>query len=73
MSVLVEGDMDFQKWYWDNYGDVAGIVSFEIYSEYLDYKNKRKKKIALAIFILLCAVAIIMANLLICKLFIWSL
>lgn len=40
MSVRVDGNLEFQMWYYENYGDVAGIVSDEIYSEYRDWKRE---------------------------------
>jgi len=41
MSVRVEGDLDFQNWYYDKYHDVAPIVSHDIYAEYLEYKSQK--------------------------------
>lgn len=41
MGVRVEGDLGFQRWYYDKYEDVAPIVSHEVYSEYLDYKEQK--------------------------------
>lgn len=40
MSVRIEGDMEFQRWYYEKYGDVASIVSNEVYAEYLNYKEE---------------------------------
>ena len=39
MSVRIEGDLEFQRWYYRNYGDVTPIISNEIYAEYLEYRN----------------------------------
>lgn len=39
MSVRIEGDLEFQRWYYRNYGDVTPIISNEIYAEYLEHRN----------------------------------
>lgn len=39
MSVRIEGDLEFQRWYYRNYGDVTPIISNDIYAEYLEYRN----------------------------------
>lgn len=44
MSVRVEGNMDFQRWYWDKYHDLSPIVPSKIYNEYLDYKEEHREK-----------------------------
>lgn len=42
MSVRIDGDLDFQRWYYEKYQDISPIVSHEIYGEYLDYKEQQK-------------------------------
>ncbi len=43
MSVRIEGDLDFQLWYYDKYNTIQPIVSHEVYGEYLEYKRKEQE------------------------------
>lgn len=53
MGVRIDGDLDFQDWYYENYNDVQSIVSNEIYNEYRVYKEQQKIQTFLIIGILL--------------------
>ena len=53
MGVRIEGDLDFQDWYYEKYNDIALIVSHDIYTEYLIYKDQQKIRTILIIGILL--------------------
>ena len=61
MSVRVEGNLDFQRWYWDEYHDVSVVVPLEVYSEYLDYKEEcgEQNKQQLLLFLLIVGVVLI--------------
>ena len=59
MGVRIEGDLDFQNWYYEKYNDVAPIVSHEIYNEYLTYKEQQKIRTFLIISIALGAFSVI--------------
>ena len=53
MGVRIDGDLDFQNWYYKKYNDVGAIVSNEIYNEYIMYKEQQKIRTFLIISILL--------------------
>lgn len=53
MGVRIDGDLDFQHWYYENYNDVEAVVSNKIYNEYLTYKEQQKIRTILIISILL--------------------
>ena len=41
MGVRIDGDLDFQNWYYEKYNDVEVVVSNEVYNEYLAYKEQQ--------------------------------
>lgn len=43
MGVRIDGDLDFQLWYYDKYNTIKPIVSHEVYGEYLEYKRKERE------------------------------
>ena len=53
MGVRIDGDLDFQDWYYEKYNDVEVVVSHKIYNEYLAYKEQQKIRTILIISILL--------------------
>ena len=59
MGVRIEGDLDFQDWYYEKYNDVALIVPHDIYNEYLIYKDQQKIRTILIIGILLGVLCVI--------------
>ena len=44
MGVDTLGDMDFMNWYYEKYGRIERVVSFEVYPEYLEYKRVEREK-----------------------------
>lgn len=68
MSIRIEGDFDFQYWYYENYGIISPIVPFEIYREYLDYKKECREKNKCQLIIILGAILVIISWILIWRL-----
>ena len=62
MGVRIDGDLDFQDWYYKKYNDVEAVVSSKIYNEYLTYKEQQKIRTILIISILLGVVSVIGQN-----------
>lgn len=53
MSIRIDGDIDFQLWYYEKYHTISPIVPFEVYGEYLMYRDELRKDTLK--FLLVCA------------------